>query len=204
MSEDALRFRFAHYVDRSFDELVGFIRGIVADGHVSDLEAIRLAAWMNGNPVVAQAWPGNVIADRLQRIFADGVIDEEERTELTQLLEELTGGVPIVGEAPEAPTALPLCRPAPTVVYAPGRQFVFTGTFAFGKRSACEAAIAQRGALAGGSVSKKTRYLVIGSVGSKAWVHSTHGRKIEDAVALRDAGSGLNIISEETWVASLS
>lgn len=54
------------------------------------------------------------------------------------------------------------------------------------------------------SVSKKLDYLVIGEIGSRDWIHSTHGRKIEKAVELRNGGARLAIVSERHWQAGLA
>lgn len=48
-----------------------------------------------------------------------------------------------------------------------------------------------------------THYLVIGDIGSAAWMHSTHGRKIEAAVELLERGTGIAIISEAHFMKSL-
>ena len=201
--EQALRYRFAAYADRCVDELVGLVRGVVADGEVSETEVYRLAAWVEENRVVTSSWPGSAIAQRLSRIFADGRVEDEERADLRLLLEDLVAQPSADAAAPDASTRLPLCDPPPRVAYEPSREFVFTGRMVFGTRGHCEDAVRRRGASVGKGVTSRTNYLVIGQLGSKAWVHSTHGRKIEDAVALRQRGKGLGIISEERWVASL-
>jgi hypothetical protein len=36
-------------------------------------------------------------------------------------------------------------------------------------------------------------------VGSTDWIYTTHGRKIEAAVAWRESGSPLAVVSEEHW-----
>lgn len=45
--------------------------------------------------------------------------------------------------------------------------------------------------------------LVAGVLGSAEWAHSSFGRKIEKAVAYRDKGYGVEIISEQRWLAAL-
>jgi hypothetical protein len=60
-----------------------------------------------------------------------------------------------------------------------------------------------KGGLPAPSITKKLNYLVIGSVGSRDWAHSTHGRKIEKAVSYRNGGAPLAIIGEEHWADSL-
>jgi hypothetical protein len=49
-------------------------------------------------------------------------------------------------------------------------------------------------------VTKRTDYLVIGTFGSRDWVHTSFGRKIEKAVSLRGSGSGIAIAVEDHWV----
>jgi hypothetical protein len=66
---------------------------------------------------------------------------------------------------------------------------VFTGKFAFGPRRVCEAAVEALGGRAGSSVTRVTNYLVIGTFGSRDWIHTSHGRKIEQAVNTGPPGS---------------
>jgi NAD-dependent DNA ligase len=79
------------------------------------------------------------------------------------------------------------------------RLFCFTGKFFSGTRQWCEDQVVQRGGAIGG-ISRKLNYLVVGEIGSRDWIHSTHGRKIEKAVELVNAGDGLAIVGEEHWV----
>ena len=45
----------------------------------------------------------------------------------------------------------------------------------------------------------RANYLVIGIISSEDWMYSTHGRKIEQAVAFVSQGHPIAIISEEHW-----
>lgn len=60
-----------------------------------------------------------------------------------------------------------------------------------------------RGGLPSNNVTKRLHYLIIGDLGSRDWVQSTHGRKIEQALEYTREGTGLAIISEEHWFKSL-
>lgn len=189
--------------DRCIVELLGITKGIVADNVVSDAEAVMLRQWIEANPEVADCWPGNVLHDRLLRIFADGIISESEREDLTTLLQRTVGESDASTSASSAPTSLPLNDPAPTIEF-PNMHYVFTGTFYFGTRERCEAAVAERGGMCGGSITLATDYLVIGTLATGAWQFSTHGRKIEKAVKYREQGTAIAIVKEENWVQAMS
>lgn len=53
-----------------------------------------------------------------------------------------------------------------------------------------------------GNITRRTSYLVIGTFGSRDWVHTAFGRKIEKAVSYREAVP-LRIVAEEHWVRTL-
>jgi len=52
----------------------------------------------------------------------------------------------------------------------------------------------------GTAVTRRTNSLVIGPIASRAWLESTHGRKILRAVELRSEGLPVRIVSEEAWI----
>lgn len=194
-----LAWNFQRRLDAGIDELIGLIRGIMADGEVSEAEAITLAAWTVKHGEIATEWPVNVLVGRLNRIFADGRVDDDEREDLKSLLQEILGE----NENPlqTASTSLPLSRPVPDVIFDQN-VFVFTGKFAYGPRRVCEAEVLARGGRIGSYVTLQTSYLVIGSVGSRDWIHSSWGRKIEKAVEYTKLAP-LTIISEQHWASFL-
>jgi len=183
--------------DRDVDELIGIVKGVMADGNVVADEARFLLAWMEQHSAARAAWPGRVMYPRLLAAMSDGHLTGDEESELLGLLANAVGGnAPARGEASMA-TALPLTDPEPLVTFE-GRRFCFTGTFYSGTRDWCEREIESRGG-ASASVSRKLDYLVIGEIGSRDWIHSTHGRKIEKAVEFRDAGAPISIVCEKHW-----
>lgn len=186
--------------DRQIDELIGMCKMAIGDGHVDLSEAKILMAWLEQNRESADRWPASVIHNRLVEILADGKIDREEEGELIDLLMQVTGQ-PIEKTMTQMSSTLPLCNPMPKIEFQ-DRSFCFTGKFFYGPRKKCEAVVEERGGSLTGSPSGKTNFLVIGMIGSSDWIHSTHGRKIEAAVELREAGKGISIISEEHWTKS--
>ena len=78
-------------VSRAVDELIGFLKGVVADDVVSAAEVVRLGEWVLMNREVLGYWPVSVLAHRLNRIFEDGHVDDDERAELRAFIYELLG-----------------------------------------------------------------------------------------------------------------
>ncbi len=195
-------FNRARRAERDLSEMLGLAKGVLADGVVTDDEAKRLRDWRQEHPDAVEQWPVNILADRLQRIFADGVVDETERRDLAELLQSIVGGKAglVLGE--DAAADLPVDRPEPDINWS-GAVFVFTGKFAFGPRSACEDAVGRLGGVCERRITRKTKYLVIGTFGSRDWIQTSFGRKIEKAVQYRDSGSPLVIVAEDHWAGSL-
>lgn len=185
---------------RQIDELVGLARGLAADGVLSDAEVQCLQSWLAANGAVNDQPLVRDLYQRIDEIMRDGQVDEDERSDLLATLQGLTGQQVELGEVLK-PTTLPLCTPAPTLTF-PARIYCFTGTFNYGRRSACDAAVRERGGASAG-LSRKTDVLVIGAYVTESWKHSTFGLKIMQALEWRDRGAAIAIVSEDHWRAHL-
>jgi NAD-dependent DNA ligase len=129
-------------------------------------------------------------------------VDDAEREDLLYFLQKMVG--PDHGQHGDVnvATRLPIDEPAPALVFA-GSEFVFTGRFIWGTRDACQQAVEQRGGTSGSNITKRTAFLVLGDLGSRDWVHTSFGRKIQKAVEYRDLGVPLAVVDERHWVAHL-
>ena len=196
------RFNGARISDRDTAELLGLVKGLLADGRISEEEIDLVNSWIKIHPEIAQTRPASAIRERLERIFKDGVISDEERQDLLGLLTSLVGGkAGIIGHE-IASTELPLDNPAPQIRFQ-GNVFVLTGRFAFGPRKECQRFTTEAGGTCEDSVTLRTNYLIIGTFGSSDWVESSYGRKIEKAVQYRGQGCQIRIVSEDHWANSL-
>jgi hypothetical protein len=101
-------FRSEAVIDRQIDELVGLIKGILADGMVHQGEIEFLLQWMETNRAARDKWPAKALYPRIVSALADGRMDLDEEREILELLLATVGGnaAPLNGEASDS-TALP-------------------------------------------------------------------------------------------------
>lgn len=191
---------FENNVSKAIDQLSGICSGILADGQVNDAEAKFFGDWVQKYAPLEPVWPFTDILQRVERIFADGKCDDDEREELKGVMQSLCGLRDDARPAETYSSTLPLDTPQPPEVDFSNRHFVITGRFAFGTRAKVTEVIETHGGIPSvGSPNRESNYLVIGVFASRDWINTNYGRKIERAVELRDSGTGISIISEEHW-----
>lgn len=197
-------FRAQGRKDRTVDELIGISKALVSDGILVEQESDFLCKWLRIHAKHARdSWPVDCITGRVCQMLSDGVIDQDERLELFELLQRVAGGnTPQEAEPQSSSTRLPFTDPPPDIDFRDG-SFCFTGKFAFGARKKCQEEVRTRGGRIQDDVTSELGYLVVGIVGSRDWMHTTHGRKIERAVYFQKEGCELAIVSEEHWVKCL-
>jgi NAD-dependent DNA ligase len=185
-------------VDRGLDEFIGICKGLVFDGVVNYDEAKNLLVWLQNNRYIADKWPAVEIYEKLRIMLKKGFLSSEDEGELLSHLVALTGNPDVMFSGRNPSGNLPLCNPPPDV-YFDGAVFVITGNLKIGSRAQVVDLITELGGeVVLKNVRMDTNFLVIGDIGSQAWIHSTHGRKIERAIELRDQlKTGIGIISED-------
>lgn len=187
-------------VRRDVDEFMGLCRAFAADGVIQDVELTMLEEW------ITHAWrlESQPLVDKICSLARRASVDPTDhgvRTELLEAIGKLTGGSPSNGKL--APTSLPLTNPLPPLEFQ-GRKFCLTGTFNSGTRAKCEQVIHALGGLTNRTMVQCVDYLVIGATATDSWLHSSYGRKIQDAVHWRDRKlSEVAIVPESHWVAAV-
>ncbi|KJS02301.1 MAG: hypothetical protein VR65_06070 [Desulfobulbaceae bacterium BRH_c16a] len=190
--------------DRTIDELVGLARGILADGSANIKEAQFLLAWLESNAKYANDRIINSLFSRIKAMLSDNLLDKEEEDELLSLLRSITGEQLPEHNIVTTAASFPLDKPAPAVKIE-NKYFCLTGKFVYGPRRICEEAIIERGGFIKTSISDWVDYLVIGTLSSDQWMHTSYGRKIEYAMKRRDSptprtyGEKIAIIHEDHW-----
>src|SRR5690242_10351937 len=143
---------------RQIDELVGLTRGIAADGVINQGEAEFLQKWLAANAEISSQPMIHQLYKRVNEVLSDGVLDAEEARDLLETLNSFSNRDFELGEVMKS-SSLPLCDPAPVLMFQ-GYRYCFTGTFNYGQRRSCEAAVIERGGSCG-SLTQGTDVLVI-------------------------------------------
>lgn len=186
----------------SIQFLSGLVHGIMADGELSDREIDALSSWVNANSFLSGTYPFDEINGMLRAILADKKITENERNQLMALFSNIIDFTSSFNlsrsdydELREKYSIPGICAVCPDVSFE-GKVFCFTGESLRAKRSAIADIIAKLGGTLKSSVSAKTDYLIVGNSGNPCWAYACYGRKIEEAVALRQAGEKVIIVNE--------
>ena len=200
--KDILEFRdeFVYFDDNVKTQLniaMGIFSGISSDVTLTDGEIKFLKRWLKETEVLQDHWPVSTVFKVVKDALKDGVITEQERAEILQILEDVVGGsIQEDGVASGKSSRLPL-HDIDRIEFE-GRVFCFTGTMTYGPRAMCEELTIAKGGTVIRGVTKKLDYLVLGPIASRDWIHSSFGRKVEKAMQY-----GKTIISEEVWKRSL-
>jgi len=173
--------------DRCLDDLVDLtdsMRGTVAAGTP---EARLLHTWsvqsLDEEDPTAKARLFRLVVAQL-----DKRVDAEKGSQMKAVFARIVG--------PQAVAAtIPLSNPRPALNFA-GHIFVFTGKFAV-PRTECAAVVERHGGSFSPRVTRKARYLVVGSAPSPTWKYGAWGTKVERAMRYRNERDvNLAIISE--------
>ncbi|HCB1553112.1 TPA: BRCT domain-containing protein [Enterobacter asburiae] len=176
--------------------LNGLCKGLISDKTLSEEEVRYLDWWLTQNGTLKSNYPGKELYTLVKEILKDGVITTEESQTLHKALVDFTGCDLESGVVDGLSTKLPVDSDAD--IDLEGKVFCLTGVFMAGKRSHVEDILKRSNGLISNTVTKKIDYLVIGTLSSRDWRFSSHGRKIEKAISYRDnEGVCLKVISEE-------
>ena len=179
------------------DQLVGFLSGIASDNVLNDDEITALDRWLNGNESIRDAWPASVVVDRVAMILEDGIITDEEREDLLGTVNKITGADP-EGTGISYESSIEAWEDQVKEIKIPGATFCLSGEFVSGDRNTIDTMLRCMGAETQTNINSHVNYLVIGTLASRDWLYTGHGRKIEKALLLKREGHDITIITERT------
>lgn len=191
---------FAENMTEAIRRLHGALSGILIDDTITDDEIHNLQDWLYDYESLKGSWPFNDLWALLNRIFDDGVISDEERTEFKEFCSYFSEKIitnPDIQDGiyiePWMRTGCPIFKPIIELcnrdhqITFKKKSFCFTGPARSGPRTVLHQMVGEAGGIASKTTTLKLDYLVIGAQSSPAWIYSTYGRKIETVLNNREA-----------------
>jgi hypothetical protein len=187
------------------ETLRGVLAGIGADRRVTERELKLLRTLLVSCAHLKGSWPYDEIESVIRSVLADGRIDDGEHRFLVEFTRSFLGGRPGVARGPVVNEDLirhGAYAAAPHVQLL-GRRFCVTGTSPAKDRARLERVVADLGGEHVRELAAGVDYLVVDAPRDVAWTFSCHGRKIEQALALRQEGARLTIVhADDFWAAA--
>lgn len=168
---------------RHIQELRELLSGITMDGKIQPEEYRTLCSWLCWRSDLTGMYPYDDLVAAVYRFDYDEATDPDAFAELEQLCVSLLD--PVNSFA---------C--GNNDICVKDKLVVLTGEFECGSRFEVERQLAERGATVQKSVTQKTDFLLIGSVGSPDWSSGNYGNKVKRAMELQAKGFGIQIIRE--------
>lgn len=189
----------------SLQFLQGLIHGIMADGIITNNEIFTLKTWIQTNEHLIGCYPFDEIKSLIIAILNDGVVTEDERNMLKAFFAnfiDLTTSYNLneidLNSLKEQYNINGICAVCHEINFE-NNVFCFTGESVRAKRKEIAEIITTHGGLFSGSITNKTRYLIVGNKGNPCWAFSCYGRKIEEAINHRKKGQQLTIVNENDF-----
>lgn len=181
-------------ITRALNELRGIAYSVIYDGKIDDAELSMLRLWITDNAPYLNSGTGRLVVDCLNQIYADGIVTQQERTTLFNLLFNL-GSYTFAKYIDQ--NIYHDCRD----ICFSDHTFCISGQMIFCNRNQAAELIEQRGGKFVNSVSLKTNYLIIGDLGNESYALGNYGRKIQYAMDMNATlKSAIWIIKEQTFI----
>lgn len=186
-------------IESKINEFLGILTGIIADDNVNDKEINFLSSWIENNSEIYLEWPIYSIAETIKVILKDGNITNEEKDHLSHCIKDITG-IRFNENGVAYGMATDFFNSQEVEIFHENANYCFTGEFLVGTRKVVEDMAIKNGAIIKKDVVNNLDFLVIGTLASRDWRFSSHGRKIEHAMKLQKDGKSIMIITENSWL----
>ena len=161
--------------------LDGIMKGILADGEITDNECHNLRLWLYDNIHLAGHYPFDRLLKVIDEVLEDSRITEEEREYVASTIRGLLN---------------PVEELSAKVSEFDGKHVCLSGNFAYGPKSAVEKYLTAQGAIIEERVTKKLDMLIIGDSECLLYSNGTYGTKVKKAIEYNDKGCNIQILKE--------
>ena len=166
--------------------LDGIMKGITADGKISEEECKCLRQWLYDNIYLSGHFPFDKMLRTVEAVLVDSKVTEEESDYLSSIISELLDPV----DALKA-----------QINTVDGKHVCLSGNFAYGQKADVEKYITERRGLIDSSVKKSTDILLIGDCECQAYTNGTYGTKIKKTMEYNEKGCNIQIMKETDFFA---
>ncbi len=183
-------------ITNGIQRLHGILDGISLDLKINEEEVIYLSDWLTENSFLISHYPYDEVSFLLNRIVEDGEITDAELTELLDFcmlfkqnrLAEDTSTKSIVEHL-----SVNIFEPVSNFeVY--GKKLCITGASKVYKREQIKSILTTKGGRVVGAMSSSVDYLIVCEERNSCWAYSMYGRKVEEAIKLKQTGAKVNIL----------
>lgn len=166
--------------------LDGIMKGIIADGEVTESECNNLRQWLYDNITLSGHFPFNKIMETLENVLEDSVITEEELEYISDYIKKLLDPVDALSAK---------------INSVEGKHVCLSGNFDYGKgKASVEEYIVAHGGFIDSSVKKSTDILMVGKNECQAYSNGTYGTKVKKAIEYNGKGCNIEIIKESDFL----
>lgn len=180
----------------AIQQLYGILDGIAIDKEINDLELQYLKDWLFYYGHLSGKYPFDSVCKMISNFLVDGKIDQRECDELMRFCEAFK----IEKINPINETKLIVEHVQSEIfeevkqIQFDGKKVCITGESTLYKRSEIVSRLAELGSTAVSTVTSKTDLLIVCDKRSHAWTYSMYGRKLEQAIALKQKGNNIVIL----------
>ncbi len=197
--------KYYDVITADIQKLHGIMHGLLADNEITLEEIEGLRNWIFENHHLKGLYPYDELFSLVSSVLADGQVDLKEKAMLKVFFSDFIDfnstvniNIDEINYLKETIKLNGLCSVEPEVSFC-NELFCFTGVSSRLKRSDIQNIVESLGGRFKDSVTKDTKYLIIGDNGNPCWAFSCYGRKVEQAVNLRKSGKSILIIHENDF-----
>lgn len=171
---------------KQLQELNVLVMEITCDNILTEDEILFLNNWLERNKHLSGNYPFDTISKAVSEVLEDGIITNEEKAFLLDVLSNFSNPVESYSENIDN-------------VDLTAKQIVLTGDFVNGTKAEIVNKLEVLGAIVKSGVSSKTDYVIVGGYGSDNWACGNYGSKVKKALELQSKGKDVKIIKEEEF-----
>jgi len=181
-----------HYNEdtKALQTLQGLLFGVTCDGVLTEAEVMAVKKWLEQHKHLSGNYPFDVAYSEIEKALEDGVLEAHELNSLLNTFIMLTDPVQT-------------CSCECSSLNLNGSKICLSGEFTHGTKSQVSELLISLGAEMSDTVTKKVAILIVGDIGSEAWLCGNYGGKVKKAVEMQNKGSNIKIISETDFYKGL-